>query len=391
MRKLTVFIFILISSAFVFTACWDNKDIEELHIVTGVAIDVNEENNNLIDLTLQITNIHSGTGGGDSGSEDAKPIIIQATARTINNILKQLNRESDKFIFLHHLEVILFSVELAEKGIYEYIDFFLRETQSRLEIPLLLVDGRAEDLLKADLQEDNQSSIFLSNSFESFKRISNELHIRLIDVIKRLVDDYHCPFIPILKLEPIEEDKEAIKDAGFAMISEGKYIGRLEVEDILGLIFVKDTVIGVEQEIVKGEDVVVLKILQLRSKPSLEIKDDKISVNVDVYIKASVNEIMGFADLKPPEQIELFTELLESDTKLRILKTFQITQDKKCDLYGIGEMIYKKNPRQWAKFKENWGDIFQTVEMKPNVTVDMRSTGQITDSIEMEKKRNENR
>ncbi len=393
MKKFVAIIsLVFILSPIILTACWDNRDIEELHIVTGIALDVNKTNDNFIDVTLQITNIQPGDAGkSQSVGNDDKPIIIKKSSKTIGDILKKLNNESNKFIFFHHIEVILFSMDLAKKGINNYIDFFLRDTRSRLEIPVIIVDGRAEDVLRVELQEENQSSIFLADSFQGAKTISKEIHVRLIDAAFKLACKHHCPIIPVVKVEK-EMENDKLVDIGFVMFMDSKATTMFAIDDIYGYLFVKDEVHFTDLEIVASEtDIVVLKINKLVPSPTVIVQGDKIILEVGINVDANIGEVEGFVELEPKEQLKLFEELLKKDVENRILKTFAIAQENKCDFYGISEMINKKNPRAWARLKDRWKDIFPTVEVKLDVKTAVKSTGQTNQTLEMEKIRNDDR
>ena len=175
MKKLTILFIIISLSALSLVGCWDNVDIEDLHIVTGIALDVSLEKEGEMDISLQIANTQSGgaSSSESSNASESKPLVLKDTSRTITAAIKKINRETSRTIFFHHLQVIVISLELAKKDVNEYIDYFLRDNQARLETPIYLVDGRAEDVLTAELSQEKMTSLFLANSFNKGGKIRN--------------------------------------------------------------------------------------------------------------------------------------------------------------------------------------------------------------------------
>jgi hypothetical protein len=48
----------------------------------------------------------------------------------------------------------------------------------------------------------------------------------------------------------------------------------------------------------------------------------------------------------------------------------QFSQKRKLDLIGFGEMIHRKQPKQWRKIKDNWDHLYS--EAKPKIKVHAR-------------------
>ena len=193
------------------------------------------------------------------------------------------------------------------------------------------------------------------------------------------------------KLETGEE-KDAIKSEEFAIIKNNKLLTTFSSEDIYGYLFAKGGVTAIDHEIEDGENVVVLHISTLEKKKSINLKDDnKVEVKLDVNIDSGMSEVIGFADLTLLEQIEKFEELMNKDIKERILKTFAIAQNNKSDIFGYGLMIHKKHPKQWKELEDNWDEIFPTIDLQVEVKTKVLTTGQVSQNIEMERKKNDNR
>ncbi len=54
---------------------------------------------------------------------------------------------------------------------------------------------------------------------------------------------------------------------------------------------------------------------------------------------------------------------------MRVIKAVQTQYDS--DIFGFGNMIYKKDPRLWDKLEPQWDKTFQSlsIEVKPKVNI----------------------
>ena len=73
--------------------------------------------------------------------------------------------------------------------------------------------------------------------------------------------------------------------------------------------------------------------------------------------------------------------MASKELKSIIQKEIDATKKYNSDINGIGKMIYKSNPKYWRQIENKWYDIFDDIDYKINVELNMKHKGSITSSI----------
>lgn len=370
-----------------FTGCWDNQEIDSLFIITGIGLDTVENTSDQLSISLQIgtaaQNSSEGSGGA-SGQADQSTIMMNATSDTVLTALNQLNRNSDHQLILHHNQALIFSMELAQRGIEEQLDLFLRDQQARVEVPIVIAEGRAEELLSAELEQNPISGLFISGMFDDLSKKSVQYRIRLIDFVSHTLDESAAALVPIVALTG-EEDNQSIEMTGMAVFKQGKMIGRLDTQNIKGFLFAMGTLKNCDIEVSDENNQAVFHVSTSKCKKKVSIRDDGgVKVSVEVNTTLSIGEVSGFSDLQPQELMDHLTELAQENITKQITDTFEIAKSLNADIYGFSTTLYKHHNKEWKSMQENWDAIFQNIELEVQVHVKIPSTGQIVPTVEIE-------
>lgn len=132
----TVFIFM-----YAFSSSYSLQNIDNLNYVVAVLID-EAKDPNMINVTFEFIDVSSFSS--DSSSKDSKPILDTITATSIDSAINIMNAYSAKGINLSTCEVIIFSDEIAKKGIYNHISDLINSTQIRPSANVLVIEGSAK-------------------------------------------------------------------------------------------------------------------------------------------------------------------------------------------------------------------------------------------------------
>ena len=138
------FIFIIPIIMF-FCGCTDYKELNNIAIVTGISIDL--ENNEYKVSTL-ISNSKKAEESAKEG--DAGTVIYEGTGKNISMALKKIDNRIPKQIYLGHLSVVVVSKKVAKKGLDKVSDYLFRspETTKRAYLIMTRNDNKASDVLK---------------------------------------------------------------------------------------------------------------------------------------------------------------------------------------------------------------------------------------------------
>lgn len=140
---------IIITTSFIFlyafSASYTSQNIDNLDYVIAIGIDTIPDSSNLL-VTFEFVNI--SLYSENSSSEDSKPILDTIAAPSLSSAVNIMNAYAGKQLNLSHCKVIVFSDELAKKGILNEASDLMNNTQIRPTTNVLISQGNASEYLK---------------------------------------------------------------------------------------------------------------------------------------------------------------------------------------------------------------------------------------------------
>lgn len=370
--------------ALLLTGCWDKREIESLFIVTAVGLDAAEEEGEM-EVTFQISKSKdSSSGNKESSGDESSSILLKSENKTVLEAMEEQNRNSSRTLLLQHNQVILLGTELAEQGVKERLDLFLRNQQARMEVLVLVADGQAGETLGAKVSQETTPGIYLSRMMQDLRRTSLHYNVRLLDFISRLRDGTSAPIAPIVKAEK-EGEKETLKVEGLAVFQGDKMVGRLDNDETMGYLWalgkVRQGDIAAEDD--QGRAAFIILRLNTNRKTSLR-PDGGVKVTLEVEAILRVGELQGFAQTPLEELRPALTALAQKQIKKQILDTAERARELGTDIYGFGRSVHTEHPGEWKELEGRWDELFQDLELDVQVKVQVPEPGQIIQTLEME-------
>ena len=366
------------------SGCWDNHELDAMFIITGVGLDATQNDPNQMDITLQIGETkQGGSGSGEANSQEDSTLLMKVTSDTMLSGMMKLNEESSHKLLLHHNQVLLLGSSLAEQGVESRLDMFLRDQQARMEVPVVVVDGLAEDALSAQLEQDRISGIFLSRVLNDLAGISPQYRVRMLDFVSRLLDGTTSPVVPMITVSK-EGEKQKIELTGMAVFRGDRMVGQLNEDETVGYIWAMGKVQKSTMEAVGNSGKAVFRIAKMNCKQKVTLRQDG-GVNVALSVSADlkVDELSGFDRMTIDEAMPVLTEMARNEIRQKILGGFEAARRLHADIYGFGTEVYRQHPKEWRSMKSQWDQIFQKIKPDVQVEVYLPTTGQIGHSLEM--------
>lgn len=369
------------------TGCWDNHELDSLFIVTGVALDKAEEPGE-VDITVQIGKVQSNTDASSQSSQSGGPgILLQKTAHTVLEGIVEINRSSSRSLLLQHNQTLLFGKELAQAGVRDRLDMFMRDQDTRLEVLILVVDGRAEDILAVEPEQEVISGVYVSRVINDLKAISPHHAVRLLDFVSRLWDGTSAPVAPIARVEQ-KGEKQNIQVEGLAIFKEDRMVGVLDNEQARGYVWAMGSVQHSAVIVKTDLGVATLNIVQLGTQRELALlPTGNLHVTLSVNAILEIGELNGFADVTPNALMPHLVEAAQDQIRRQILGTFEIARALEADIYQFGVSFHRKYPKLWKEMKDAWGGHFAQTQLDVRVKAGLPAMGQTVVSLEMQEER----
>ncbi len=382
----------------VITGCWDQAELDDITVVSAIAIDKGKEHK--YRLTTEFFNVNAldpDTRGAETAS-----IIFSLEGNTIAELAKKMNVMATRKLIYSHMRVVVMSKEIAQEGLLEFLDFFEADREIRNDFNFLVVDNvAAKDVLKINYPIQQVSSLKIHEQLDTMvKEWGGDPDIRMKDFIVALLSPGREPIAPEVKvigspeqgkkrsnMEKVEMDALVILD-GLAIFNGMKYVGQLPIKHVRNFLLLQDKLRRTSITTMCGEEKsMAARITNSKTRVKARYDKDLPKFNVNIDLEGRLETIqcpIEIVDLQAYLDMEKqFAKAFEKE----IEETIRILQeDFQLDIFGFGEHMERQNYQQFKKVKDEWNEEFAKANIDVNVTLKLRRTGLIHDPflVEME-------
>jgi len=390
-RKTLMIIFF--SSLLLLSGCWNKRELNELSIVLGLGIDKVKEQ---YLITAQVVN-PSEIASKKGGSGKAPVVVYQEKGETLFEAVRKITTVAPRKLYFSHLRIVVFGEELAKEGIGEMIDALLRDSEVRNDFFITVSkNSSAADVLKVltPLEKIPANSLFASLK-ASAKSWSPTKGVTLDNLVTNMVSDGINPILTGVEISgnvPEGEmnknvaqtkPKTILKYKGMAIFKQDKLIGWMNERESKAVHYALGKVkssVGYVKCPQGGK--VVIEVVRTKSKLHAKMKSGKPHGFVKVKTQGNVGEVECHGlDLTNPKSISYLEKESEKNLSEIIKSTIQhVQKDYRSDIFGFGEALYRSEPNEWNKYKNDWNQTFSQMPVTIRVDMEIRQTGTINNS-----------
>lgn len=385
-------ILFILCCSFLLTGCWNYRELNELSIVTGMSIDKREEQ---YVVGLLISNAKKTQGESKEG--ESQTIVLNGKGHTILEAIKDVGLSSPKELYFQHLLVLVVSEDIAKEGVYPILDYLFRDSQSRKTFYFILAkDTEAIDTLK------------IVTPLESFPSQNIAVNINQTTKLQAIITDttYNSFLRDLLMLGKHPSVNSVTVEGSVKKGEKEDNLKQTEPDAIIKMgtlgIFKKDRLLGwTTKDENRGISIlqnqisimystfdykkipITITLPSLHSKTKVIMEHKTPIIEVTITGTGIINEVNGKLDLEDPSVITALERSLKKELHGYIEQALEVTQKKyKSDIFGYGNMIYKKNPAYFKKIKDTWDEEgFPNLEIKIKMDVTLNNKGSLKQSI----------
>lgn len=373
---------ILLISAFpaILGGCYDRRELDTLGIVMGVALD--SEGEDQTKMTVQMVKV--GAQGGskksskDGGGGDEPYINASGTGKNINVIIREMQNKMSRRVYVAHSEVMIFGEELAKKGVRDSVDFFARAPEARMTLYVFVAKGKAADILKAKPEFEKIPSAELGSILKSEKLTADAPIVTEFDFVCRMVSKTTAAVAPLVTLSE-EEENQRFNIEGCAVFKESQMVGEFGSDETNGLLLatgeIKSGIMRVEA---LGADASV-EIRKAKSKIKPEIKKDgSVKITVEINEMIGLGDQTGTVNFAEFENSKMLNEAVKHETEKLIWSAIDKSRELNADVFGFGESVGRKFPKQWKELEKKWGEVYKDIEVELVVNLKGDGSGRLS-------------
>ena len=372
--KRFVLIIICILLVLSIAGCWNRRELNTFSILIGSGIDKAEEVGMIL-LTAQVVKVAElkKDGGGDADPYST----IETAGKSVFDALRNLTKETNRKIYLPHSQILIFGEEIAAEGVRSYVDFYVRDHEPRLREKVLVCKGKVREILEAKSDIEKIPAMGISKLVDAQSATSQATEVTLKDFSSRLMSKTTAPVAPMIQKVGEGED-EVLHISGMAIFKQDKLVGELIGSEARGLLWVidkiKSGIIVVDCPYTEEEGSLSLEIIRAGSKITPEIKEDVIHIKVEIKEEGNIGDQECDCELTLEDIISIEKKkavVIQGE----IISALEIAQELNTDIFGFGDAVHRKYPKEWKDLEKRWDEVFPEVEVEIIVDAKIRRQG----------------
>lgn len=372
------------------TGCWDSTEVNSRSVILELAIDKNTDYKydpeRLLDgqpvYTISYTIPDFGKlSGTDSLAKDVETNLTSQSA-TIATSIADIELRSKNSVSFSHVKALFLGEDLLKdpKLFKATLDALSRDMLIARNVPLLAVNGEASTTTEIENNEQPILGLYIMDYFNNKERATSFFKKQLVGTYIKEMEDTGVSTLPVFHVDQTdkEEMKGQIDISGGAVIHNNELVGYLTKEEVRGQLLVEGKVRNSPVVVVYEDNLLTYQIKDEKSKIKFKDTSEGPTCLIEMDVKGSISEYLteSGTNLTKDGTIEEIKTLLAEEIITQVGVGIDKSKEMNIDFLGIGQAMYRKHPKMWAKYKPGWlRETYQNMPISIGVNVDIQNTG----------------
>ena len=371
---------LIVFLSFLLTGCYDYNELNELAIANGVAID-------LIDNEYMISILVSNSHKNNSSNEEnqATTSLFHGKGKNLDEALTNLELTLPKKLYLGHVNIIIISEAYAKHGIYDLFDYFTRNPELLKKMYLAISkDVEAyKTLATISPLEMFSSKNIISNIDTNNKEVGNTYPVLYSEALFKYVEQGFEFVIPTISLTGEKEEstkEENIKNPitkshliilNLSAFKDDKFVLYTDDEESKGINILTNNI--KKTEIIEKQ--FTASINNVKCKVNFKLQDNKPIITINTEFSYKIVYVDKNYDIESKNIQKEVNKTINKHIESYINKALDLAIKNNTDVIGLGNKIYKNDPKYYNKNKDKY---LQKIKFKININSELESSGEIT-------------
>lgn len=362
------------------TGCYNYRELSDMAITSAVGLDKSDKG---IKLSLQFINTQKNETETSSSGSLPNYTIYTSEGKTMQEAFRKIVLESPKRVYGNHIALFLIGEELAKDGIFDILDFSIRDTESRKQFLVAVVkDNTAENILTIINPLENLNSNYITESIKDEQKfLGSSISTTFEEMVSSYLNKKTQITIPSIKIQgSVEEGKKEdnlktseinnkVVVSNMAYFKDDKLVDYLTEKQGIALSFLRKKIVSTIISFKYKNDYIVSEVVSTKTK--YKFNNNKITVTI--LGNANLNEITCKLNLEKNETIDMIESKINKKIKKDIKELIDFSKEKNIDFIGLKDLVYKNQPKYYRKYKPDLKDI----DVKVKVNINIRKKGNL--------------
>lgn len=388
-RFFAVPLLMLLLCGFAVSGCGDRAELPDKGFVMGIGID--DAGAGQVMVTFQI---YKPSQTIASKGKTGRPYVnIRTKDASVMEAIRDITIHLGRKAQFSHTRVILISEKIARRvPVPQLLDLFYRDNEPRLTISLMVTRGRASDYFdtKPFIENTISQQYYLSERSEN-DYSGKTLGTNLLQLALQLRSESGVGAIPYLALSAKDIGGEP-GVAGLTIVKDGLVSERFNGQETEGLLMLlnrysngiveipcsaaQNSESGANEE---GEARTApldesAEMLRFNGHRKVELSESGARVTYHVHAVVATLEL-SCTTLDNEKQENDYEDKISAAIKQRMQQSLAHLIRGKADLLGIGNDIYKRDPKRWRQWKKDWPERFARLDFNIEVDTEVLTRG----------------
>ncbi|MEH7437094.1 Ger(x)C family spore germination protein [Neobacillus drentensis] len=364
----------------IMTGCVEQKPLEKLGLITTAGYDLVGK-----DQIKGIVVVQKFDPMAQSATK-----VISAISKTSKGLRQAENLKSNQKLVSGQLRSVVYSRELAERGIIQLVDTLNRDAAIGNMVYLTIADQTAEEIMKIDYSKTNINlGTYIYNLIKQNVEGEQIISPTLQEFNHNYYDIGKDPVLPILKMQGGD-----VVISGVGLFREDRLVDELKQSQLFFLKILVDKYkagtleLGFKKEelqdiMLKGlvqtplYNKIYLTIDNIRSKSKIKLIDKQnLKFKVEIKLDSRLLEMTEPLDLSKPATVKLLEKKMNKVMEKQVEDLLYHLRELDIDPIGFGNE-YEVHYRGQQISKEKWRELYKKAEFDVQVKNTIEKTGVI--------------
>ncbi|TCP22660.1 spore germination protein KC [Scopulibacillus darangshiensis] len=392
MNRCFVFSMIVVI-AFILNGCWDAYELDQIGIVTGVAIDKGEAKK----LKMSVEIINAPELSPQQSKGNSSTVVYGLEGNSVAELSHKMNVAVSKKLDFSHLQTLVIGESVAREGLLDFLDYFESSKETRNDFDFIIAKKvSAEDLMSTTYPTENIPSMKIYSQLETgSKEWGTYPRVRMKDIITAMVSEGRQPVIPVATVTgSIEEGinvenrknvepKAIVTFTNLGVFKGDKLLGYLSLDDTRNYLWTQNKLKFTSISVPCGKNkFFTVRAYHSQTNIKANYRKGEPNIKLNIEMEARLDEIHCHADITKSNVYKKLEKKIEDHVEQKMTATINKVQNKyKIDIFGFGDVMNRQDYQAFKKVKNKWDEEFTRADIAVNVKVNLRRAGVRTKSF----------
>jgi len=351
------------------SGCWDQKIFEDIGFALILGLELAENGELLYTMTMPVF------------AEDIEETmeILSTTFNLLRQSRDQIRNTSGKEVEGGKIQHIIFSKELAEKGIDKMLDVFIRNAENPLLANIIVVDGSPFELINIgrEYKDKPRLGVYLASNLKETRARAATPESRVYNFT---IKQYSESIDPVASY--ISFDETGIKIEGSALFNKNKMVGNIGFVEtgLLHALMGKKVRFryyidaqNIKEEADPDKRGIVILLKRAKRKVKTHVNGTIPEIHISLDFTGTVDEIDLDYRLDDPEEKKTLEDKISILIKQDCIKLLKYLQEIGSDPIGFGEIIRAKHNEYFKSV--SWKSVYPKVQFDIDVKINFEFYG----------------